>query len=99
MACDWRGYRLLVAGDRRFRWECRFVYPIGWTYSPDDWQRDELIGRCEDNPAQVLTVRWPAGSGGTVTPKRVREWIDAARERGWPAQHPVVEMSGSDIRS
>lgn len=67
MAGDWRGWRLLVVGEQRFRWQANYA-------------QEGISVRLEDDPQVHLSVRL---RGFRLSPGEVRQCIDEARRRGW----------------
>jgi hypothetical protein len=93
--------RPLVIGGRRFRWRCEFNHPaeklsVAWA-EERIITLDRLFVRPEDGPHRLLTVSWPPCEGPVVKPGLVRACVEAAIRRGWLADVPTMELSGSDM--
>jgi hypothetical protein len=102
MARKWKGYRPLVLNGRRFRWVCRFHYPIevlsvGFATSGSTWPPDTVVVRPEDHPQSVLSVTWPPCSGPIVKPGFVRVCVEEAFRRGWLSEHMSLTLPGSEV--
>lgn len=88
MAADWRGWRLIVVGGERFRWQCLLGCPCGCCANA--WSR--VLVRAEAAPSRLLTV-----SGGrehflVTLPGTVAEWIAHAQAHGWPTEQRAMEL-------
>jgi hypothetical protein len=102
MAVGKRGTRRINVGGKFFRWRCEFHDPSeqfssGYAEHGKTWTPDTLLIRPESQPRRQLSVTWPACTGPVVTPQFVRDCIEAALQRGWPAASEVLELSESDI--
>lgn len=82
MAADWRGWRLIVVNNQRFRWRAVI----------DPWIEEEVRVRCEETPSRLLIVH----DASFAVPSLVRVWIEAALARGWLASIPQMELIGVD---
>jgi hypothetical protein len=103
MPKNWKGYRPLVINGQRFRWMCRFHYPIevlsaSYAKGGSTWRPDTLIVRPEDGPQRCLSVTWPACCGPLVKPHFVRTCIEEALRRGWLGEQAVLDLTGDDVQ-
>jgi hypothetical protein len=104
MAKNWRGYRPFVLDGRRFRWACRFHYPVemlsaSYGKRGSTWRPDTLLVRPEDGPQRSLRVTWPACFGPIVKPAVVRVCIEEGLRRGWLSEHRDLELKGEEFLS
>ena len=102
MAKRWGEWRLIVVGDRRFRWKVDFHGPydigsVAYAENSHDWVPDELLIRPEDRSNRRVTIHWPACKGGIVTPHLVRRCLDEAFDQGWLTQHDCITLNGIEL--
>lgn len=101
MAGKWRGWRLLVVGERRFRWQFSAHFPFDMSHLTEDkrrrWSFDTLTVRTEDRSPRRLFVRWQPFGSPMVTPGLVRACIDKALREGWLTDAEVMELPGEAI--
>lgn len=102
MASNWKGWRLIIIGEQRFRWGVDFhdpseAFSLAYSKGGESWSPDQLFVRPEETPGSLLTINWPACRGPTVTPQIVRDCIEAAFQEAWLAGQSTVVLDGTDF--
>ena len=103
MSKIWKGYRPFALDGRCFRWAVHFHYRFdamsaGFARRGSTWPPDTILLRPEDHPQALLRVTWRACTGPRlITPAFVRVCIEEALRRGWPNDHAILELPGSEV--